>query len=941
MAKNFDAIFIKDDIKIIRDIFYTNRDDDVTQSALIGDPFTVRLSKDKIVLLDEDAKPQTDANNNPITVSVPNDRFLIISQNSETDFIDYSKSVTASTGFPDFSRVIFDANFACKNYSKTAPDMRMIPLAVSGVFDCSGSSALFADGVDFHFPMAMQINASNAIYSLDQLIGKLPDGLTELVVQERLVKEDTITKKGNENLLQSAKNFADAYKEKIESGVLKVHDGKGHFLTTNPGKKTQQIAEKTETKKTPAKKDDISGLVSVTDAYKQFLQDTNLTEQDLSRDEFKKTIKLVFGKNKVITPNVPNGEQGFIRHLDYNDIKNALYREIKIVAPLAAELAAKAEDIRLLVSTAISQEQIESYDEIKEFVKQRIEEKTTNDTAVSSKKPKNNADKKEEKTVKSRQIWMPSYIIDWINDLADQQRTKVLDSLTNYVFAGNPLFVNTTSGYPGVHELKWQTNSGPRLYATRLGDVFLAFKAGTKQNGAKAQKVTWGVVAKQIRDKYKDIVQELAQRSDTSSINIQGEDFYNYSDINTLKMFRFPANSLDKLPPEIKEQLGESKPQSANIAPETKTADVQPTAVAVDETAPVVTKADIHEDTVGAFKTVDLNTVKEPVKTVSLVVATPAAPKPIKQEEKQMPQTKEMITPKYLDYKQIAEKIGNGTTPNQVYGHIVRGVFSSHSRLIKSHTVSEIDEIQSWFKQEHHHSVTRYLLNAQYFDSYKQLFDARVNKVNTTPAQSHDSAVPAIKPKEPSAPAPIAPANEPKTTMLDVKAAEFLAMALIDKLNRLEAEVQAAQERMTTAQNAATQAQERVERAQQATQTAEDNVKEIAAQITEKLQSGSFDFADLRARGEQETRNAHQAKQELNAANFDKRNADFQFNMALEEYKTKRGIFVAAKSKVEQRNQALREKAELEKAAAAKDKEARDLDAELIKLLGGYGSLGD
>jgi chromosome segregation ATPase len=233
------------------------------------------------------------------------------------------------------------------------------------------------------------------------------------------------------------------------------------------------------------------------------------------------------------------------------------------------------------------------------------------------------------------------------------------------------------------------------------------------------------------------------------------------------------------------------------------------------------------------------------------------------------------------------------------------------------------------------------LLNAQYFDSYKQLFDARVNKANTTPAQSHDSAVPAIKPKESSAPAPMAPANEPKTTMLDVKAAEFLAMALIDKLNRLEAEVQAAQERMTTAQNAATQAQERVERAQQATQTAEDNVKEIAAQITEKLQSGSFDFADLRARGEQETRNAHQAKQELNAANFDKRNADFQFNMALEEYKTKRGIFVAAKSKVEQRNQALREKAELEKAAAAKDKEARDLDAELIKLLGGYSSLGD
>ena len=152
----------------------------------------------------------------------------------------------------------------------------------------------------------------------------------------------------------------------------------------------------------------------------------------------------------------------------------------------------------------------------------------------------------------NKNIWMTADIIDWINNLGNE-KTKTINTLSRAAFNGNDLDIRTTTGYPGVYEIRFITNSGPRLYSTCKNNTFVIFKAGNKTSGN--QNDDWKQAAKEIKAKYGTVLDSLVDHDDTNKVKYDGELFYNYADIDTLRMFNLNDKQLSVLPTQVRGQL--------------------------------------------------------------------------------------------------------------------------------------------------------------------------------------------------------------------------------------------------------------------------------------------------------------------------------------------------------------------------------------------------
>lgn len=108
-----------------------------------------------------------------------------------------------------------------------------------------------------------------------------------------------------------------------------------------------------------------------------------------------------------------------------------------------------------------------------------------------------------------------------------------------------------------------------------------------------------------------------------------------------------------------------------------------------------------------------------------------------------------------LNYKQLAKQLGNVKEIN-VYNHITRQIFGARSRLLHEKNQNNISEIRNWFVKIKRGCYVTYMLHAEHFDEYKQLFEQR-----TTRTKKH-------------------PVDDSKhLTQLDIKSAETSLAALV------------------------------------------------------------------------------------------------------------------------------------------------------------------
>lgn len=168
-----------------------------------------------------------------------------------------SQQTTQSRPFLDLSNFVIIGDIDCSGYKtpKSATDLstlfKILPLGIIGKFDCSGwDKNLFAQ-ID-KLPFADTIDCSFSINSLDDLIGKLPNSLKTLVVQETLIKPNSL--QNDAKKLQSAQKFMETYPN------LMIVDAKGKHnladtvnqLTTSTKKDEQKpVAKKENSKSQP------------------------------------------------------------------------------------------------------------------------------------------------------------------------------------------------------------------------------------------------------------------------------------------------------------------------------------------------------------------------------------------------------------------------------------------------------------------------------------------------------------------------------------------------------------------------------------------------------------------------------------------------------------------------------------------------------------------
>ena len=157
----------------------------------------------------------------------------------------------------DLSEVIVIGDVDASGYKFPKPNdetrtiFNTLPMAIIGKFDCSGWDKKLFALID-KLPFAETIDCSFSINSLDDLIGKLPDGLQTLVVQETLIKPNAL--QNDQEKLQSAQKFMETYPN------LTIVDAKGKYnladtvnqLTTSTKKDEQKpVAKKVVQKPQP------------------------------------------------------------------------------------------------------------------------------------------------------------------------------------------------------------------------------------------------------------------------------------------------------------------------------------------------------------------------------------------------------------------------------------------------------------------------------------------------------------------------------------------------------------------------------------------------------------------------------------------------------------------------------------------------------------------
>lgn len=128
--------------------------------------------------------------------------------------INASQQTTQNKPFLDLGDFVIVGDIDCHGYKmpKSASDikklLKILPLAVIGKFICSGwDKNLFAQ--INKLPFAETIDCSFSVNSLDDLIGKIPNGLSKLIVQETLIKQNSL--QSDPEKLDSAKKIMQMY----------------------------------------------------------------------------------------------------------------------------------------------------------------------------------------------------------------------------------------------------------------------------------------------------------------------------------------------------------------------------------------------------------------------------------------------------------------------------------------------------------------------------------------------------------------------------------------------------------------------------------------------------------------------------------------------------------------------------------------------------------
>lgn len=258
------------------------------------------------------------------------DKILPCIRSRSGDPINASQKKT-SKQIPDLSNFVVFSDIDCSGYKMPKSDaeiqdiFKILPLGVVGTLNCSGWDRELFSKLE-KIPYAESLNCSFSINDLNDLTGRLPVGLKTLIVQDTLIKANSLR---DENKLESAKKFRKQYPN------LVITDSKGkHTLPLDfdapkvieelkpsvPKKIQQPIAPKTEP--------NLDGLLSITQAYEQFMQNTGMSKKTFTRKDFSNFIKLTFRAK--IQPVIVNGQtQNYIEGVDYNDIEHATLEYIK------------------------------------------------------------------------------------------------------------------------------------------------------------------------------------------------------------------------------------------------------------------------------------------------------------------------------------------------------------------------------------------------------------------------------------------------------------------------------------------------------------------------------------------------------------------------------------------------------------------------------------
>ena len=183
-----------------------------------------------------------------------------------------SQQATQSRPFLDLSNFVIIGDIDCSGYKtpKSATDLstlfKILPLGIIGKLICSGwDKNLFAQ-ID-KLPFADTIDCSFSINSLDDLIGKLPNGLKTLVVQETLIKPNAL--QNDAKKLQSAQKFMETYPN------LMIVDAKGKY----------NLADTVNQLTTSTKKDEQKPVAKKADSKSQPVQPTKKQEKTYTIDE--------------------------------------------------------------------------------------------------------------------------------------------------------------------------------------------------------------------------------------------------------------------------------------------------------------------------------------------------------------------------------------------------------------------------------------------------------------------------------------------------------------------------------------------------------------------------------------------------------------------------------------------------------------------------------
>ncbi len=227
----------------------------------------------------------------------------------------------------DFSNFIIVGDF--NSGKQDAQDaIKLLPYAVIGKLIISSWDKEVFSKINV-LPYAEIIDCSFSINDLNDLSGKLPNGIQTLIVQETLIKPNSLK---DTNKLESAKNFRKQYPNII------VTDAKGKYIlpldldTPQPPKDIEK--ERKTNKKTnpavqkPTQEPDTNGMLSMTKAYEQFIEKNGLSKESLSRGDFAKFIKKEF-PGKIVPVIIKGQKQNYIKNVDYNDIEHALLQDIE------------------------------------------------------------------------------------------------------------------------------------------------------------------------------------------------------------------------------------------------------------------------------------------------------------------------------------------------------------------------------------------------------------------------------------------------------------------------------------------------------------------------------------------------------------------------------------------------------------------------------------